>query len=494
MTRLSGLLAHRRAGVLLHITSLPGAQECGDLGADARAFVDFLVQCGATVWQTLPVTPTHVDGSPYQSMSAHAGETRLISLQGLTDAGWLPTLPPKAPGMPFGDWQSRCLQQAYQGFLKQGDIAEYESFMHANGYWLPDYALYVALREAHGRQAWIHWPPPLRDRDEPTLAAARAQYEEQIDLVCFEQFVFFRQWGLLREYANARGVALLGDMPIFVALDSADVWVDRHYFDLDANGNPNHVAGVPPDYFSETGQRWGNPLYRWPSMEADNFRWWLDRMKTLLSLYDGVRIDHFRGFEAYWEIPADQPTAVVGRWIEAPGHALLERFFDAFPEDKLSLIAENLGFITPEVEALRTSFNLPGMLILQFGFDGGSDNPAFPANHQENSVVYTGTHDNDTTLSWFAGLNDMQQQHVLGQCGYADLPMPRALMASAMASRAQLAIVPMQDILELGAGYRMNTPGTSSPKNWSWRFQWHQLKDDQTEWLQQAIALGVRAG
>jgi 4-alpha-glucanotransferase len=491
--KLSGLLAQRRAGVLLHITSLPGTQECGDLGADARVFVDFLARCGATVWQTLPITPTHLDGSPYQCMSAHAGETRLISIQGLVDAGWLPKLPDRAHGTPFRIWQAQCLQQANRNWLKQGETAAYENFIRANAYWLPDYALYVAIREARGKQGWIDWPQPLRDREEAALAAARLHFEKEIHSIYFEQFVFFQQWNALREYANARGVALLGDMPIFVALDSADVWVNRHYFDLDEYGHPNHVAGVPPDYFSVTGQRWGNPLYHWPSMEADDFRWWLDRMKTLLSLYDGVRIDHFRGFEAYWEIPANQPTAVVGRWVAAPGHALLARFFDAFPEDRLSLVAENLGFITPEVEALRTSFNLPGMLILQFGFDGGFDNPAYPANHHENSVVYTGTHDNDTTLSWFAELDDTQQQHVLGQCGYSDLPMPRALVASAMTSRAHLAIVPMQDILELGAGHRMNLPGTSSPENWSWRFQWHQLSDEQQEWLQQAIAFGHRA-
>ncbi|QFY41799.1 4-alpha-glucanotransferase [Candidatus Methylospira mobilis] len=494
MTKLSGLLARRRAGVLLHITSLPGTQACGDLGADARAFVDFLAKCGASVWQTLPVTPTHLDGSPYQSMSAHAGETRLISLQELAAAGWLPESALLNKKGSLSEWHKSSLQQAYKGFLKRGDTAEYESFILANAYWLPDYALYVALREAHGEQAWIHWPQPLRDRDESALAAARARYARAIDRVCFEQFVFFLQWERLRKYANGKGVALLGDMPIFVALDSADVWVERHYFDLDAEGHPNHIAGVPPDYFSITGQRWGNPLYRWECMEADNFRWWLDRMKTLQRLFDGIRIDHFRGFEAYWEIPSDQPTAVVGRWVKAPGHALLERFFDVFPENQLSLIAENLGFITPEVEALRTEFNLPGMAILQFGFDGSPDNPAYPENHVENCVVYSGTHDNDTTLSWFTMLSEEQQCRVLDACGYPDLAMPRALMACAMASRAQLAIVPMQDILELGVGYRMNTPGTSTPENWSWRFQWRQLRDEQAEWLQQAIASGVRAG
>lgn len=488
MTNLSSLLSQRRAGVLLHITSLPGKQPCGDLGEEARAFVDFLKRCGVKVWQTLPVTPTHEDGSPYQCMSAHAGETRLISLQGLVEAGWLRELPHRSAGMPFDQWQAYCLQLAYEGFLKQGDSSKYQRFIHDNAYWLPDYALYMVLREQHGKQAWIHWPQPLRDREELALAEARVHFKRQIDQVVFEQFVFFRQWSGLRDYANSRNVALLGDMPIFVALDSADVWVDRHYFDLDSLGHPNHVAGVPPDYFTEFGQRWGNPLYNWTNMESDAFRWWTDRMKTLLALYDGVRIDHFRGFEAYWEIPADQPTAVQGRWVEAPGQALLNHLFQAFPAGELSLVAENLGFITPEVEALRTSFDLPGMLILQFGFDGGEANPGFPPNHTENSVVYTGTHDNDTTLSWFTGLEEEQKQHILTQCGYPDLPMPRALMACAMTSRANLAIVPMQDVLELGAGHRMNTPGTSCADNWSWRFQWHQLADEQAEWLKKLVA------
>jgi 4-alpha-glucanotransferase len=488
MTKLAGLLAQRRAGVLLHITSLPGNQECGDLGDDARAFVDFLVCCGITVWQTLPVTPTHDDGSPYQCMSAHAGDPRLISLRGLEGAGWLPKLPRRNAGSLFSEWRERCLCRAYQAFVKQERSSAYQSFVDVNDYWLPDYALYVALRDHHGKAAWTQWPQPLRDRDASALGFARRQFAKQIGRVYFEQFVFFQQWNELRQYANARDVALLGDMPIFVAHDSADVWANQHYFDLDAAGNPNHVAGVPPDYFSETGQRWGNPLYNWTSMEADGFQWWTHRMKTLLTQFDGVRIDHFRGFEAYWEIPSDQPTAMHGRWAPAPGHALMQHFAQVFQDSDITLIAENLGVITPEVEALRTEFNIPGMAILQFAFDGSNDNPYLPAHHQDHSVVYTGTHDNDTTASWFAGLDETQQRTVMTQCGYPELPMPRALTACALTSNAHLAVIPMQDVLELGVGYRMNTPGTSGMENWRWRFRWDQLRDDQAVWFRHMVA------
>lgn len=304
----------------------------------------------------------------------------------------------------------------------------------------------------------------------------------------FEQFVFFEQWQALRDYAHAKGVILFGDIPIFVAGDSADVWSRQKDFDLDPSGQPRVVAGVPPDYFSATGQRWGNPHYRWERMEANGFAWWLDRFRSQLALYDWVRIDHFRGFEAYWEIPAASATAMEGRWVQAPGEALLATLIASVGDGNLPLIAENLGIITPEVEALRERFNIPGMLILQFAFDGGSGNPYLPHNHTPNNVVYTGTHDNDTTLSWFEDLALGQREHVYRYLGEPSAGMPEALVQCALASVAKLAILPMQDVLGLGKGHRMNSPGTTVG-NWNWRFSWDQVSEQGIARLADSIRL-----
>jgi 4-alpha-glucanotransferase len=334
----------------------------------------------------------------------------------------------------------------------------------------------MALREEQGGRAWQDWPENLRDRDPTALEAAQKRLSRSLQQVCFEQFIFFRQWQSLRDYANRRGILLFGDIPIFVAGDSADVWSRRDEFDLNAEGRPRVVAGVPPDYFSATGQRWGNPHYRWNLMEANGFQWWLERFRSQLALYDWVRVDHFRGFEAYWEIPAESDTAMQGHWVPAPGQALLETLVGTLGNGRLPLIAENLGIITPEVEALRERFDIPGMLILQFAFDGGPGNPYLPHNHNPNDVVYTGTHDNDTTVSWFEDLSQDQQSHIKDYLGNLDSSMPDALIRCAMASVAKLAIIPLQDILSLGKGHRMNTPGTVVD-NWQWRFEWDQITD-----------------
>lgn len=443
----------------------------GELGADAHAFVDFMAAAGLSVWQMLPLGPTHEDGSPYQCLSAHAGNTRLICLRRLVDYGWLEAeaLRGEAGG------QAAALRRARAGFLARADAAarqDYARFCERHRGWLEDYVLFAALRQASGGRPWWDWAPELRAREPEALGAERRRLEEELEQRRFEQYLFFRQWMELKRYANDRGILLFGDMPIFVALDSADVWASPELFDLDAQGKPRAVAGVPPDYFSATGQRWGNPLYLWERMAADGFAWWKARIRSQHELFDLIRIDHFRGFEAYWAVPAHEPTAMHGQWIKAPGEALFTALLAEFGD--LPLVAEDLGVITPEVEALRDRFGLPGMKILQFAFEGGATNPYLPHNHVENCVVYTGTHDNNTTRGWFESLPPEVAGQVLEYLGRPQEPMPWPLIRAAFASVARLAVVPMQDLLELGAEARMNTPGTVEG-NWGWRFDWAQV-------------------
>lgn len=481
--RRAGILGTRSAGVLLHATSLPR----GDLGADAYSFVDLLAACGLSIWQALPLGPTHGDGSPYNCLSAHAGNPRLISAERLIEWGWL------APESREGG-HARWLPLARKGFeqrASEADRAALAAFSEKYRSWLPDYALYQALRDENQGTPWWEWPPAVRDREAQALAQARQRLAEAIAEVTFEQFVFFRQWEDLRAYAHQRGVRMFGDMPIFVARDSAEVWAHREYFTLDAHGKPLAVAGVPPDYFSKTGQRWGNPLYDWARMERDKFSWWLARMRTQLTLFDLIRIDHFRGFEAYWEIPAEEETAINGKWVNAPGDALFERLHREF--DPLPIVAEDLGLITPEVEALRKRHGIPGMAVLQFAFDGGTDNPYLPYRLTPDTVIYTGTHDNDTTRGWFEGLEPEKQQHVLEYLGRPDEPMPWPLIRAAFNSVARLAIVPFQDLLALGSEHRMNTPGTTEG-NWRWRFQWDQVPKDMPAHVRHLVGLYGRDG
>lgn len=491
MVQAHSILDRRRAGILLHITSLPGSPGNGDLGRDAYRFVDLLANCGISVWQTLPIGPTHSDGSPYQCLSAHAGNPLLINLEWLAERGWLAHGELRDSAEDPQEYRQHCLTQAYEGFRQNAGQEEQQAcaaFAERQGWWLDDFALFIALRGECGRKPWQEWHPPLRARNSSSLRAARKRLAESIGRIRFEQFVFFRQWQELRDYARQRGVLLFGDMPIFVAGDSADVWANRDMFDLTESGHARVVAGVPPDYFSATGQRWGNPHYDWPRIGADGFRWWLDRIRSQLELYDWLRIDHFRGFEAYWEIPAESETAMQGRWVKAPGAALLEAAFHNLGGAGLPLVAENLGIITPEVEELRERFDIPGMLILQFAFDGGPGNPYLPHNHTPNQVVYTGTHDNDTSLSWFESLPEWQQQYVRHYLGHPAAPMPMALVQCALASVARLAILPLQDILDLGRGHRMNTPGTTEG-NWYWRFAWDQVSGERMAELEGLVRL-----
>jgi 4-alpha-glucanotransferase len=467
--------SQRRAGVLLHPTSLPShhPDRCGDIGAQAHRFLAFLAATGIGVWQMLPIGPTHGDNSPYQSTSVYAGNSDLISINDLYDRGLLlrdEVHAPRAQAL------SLSAQRFAQRLLTDEKLAsDYRTFCTESSAWLDDYALFVAAREARDCRAWFDWEPALRDRNEAALTAERGREKARIDAVKFEQFIFFEQWRLLHEEAHRLGIALFGDIPIFVAHDSADVWAQPSLFQLDAEGQVLAVAGVPPDYFSTTGQRWGNPLYAWERMAQDNFAWWRARIAAQLRYFDLLRIDHFRGFEAYWEIPASCPTAIDGRWVKAPGQALLRAIFADYPQ--LPLVAENLGTITPEVEALRAEFHLPGMLILQFAFDGSRDNPYLPYRHSTCEVVYTGTHDNDTTLGWYQQLDWTTRTRVEDYLGFSGESMPRPLVRAALASVAALAIIPMQDLLELDGAHRMNTPGTVEG-NWRWQFDWSQLAEN----------------
>ena len=477
----------RTAGILLHITSLPGNGASGDLGGNAYRYVDFLQAAGMGIWQMLPIGPTQADGSPYQTISVHAGNPELIDLAPLVEEGWLP------PGvldrsLATGE-KAGLLAEAWRAFDAGADAQAREAldrFIGEESYWLEDYALFRVLHQANGERSWWEWPAALRRREPRALGQARRRLREPLAVIRFQQFNFYRQWLRLKAYANERGVRLFGDMPIFVAHDSAEVWAHQEMFDLDEQGHTRVVAGVPPDYFSATGQRWGNPLYRWDRMEADGFSFWVERMRTKLRLFDLVRVDHFRGFEAYWEIPASEEHAINGRWVEAPGDALFQRLYQVY--DPLPLVAEDLGVITPGVEALRRKYGLPGMKVLQFAFSGGPDNPYLPFRHEANSVVYTGTHDNDTTLGWYLGLDDGARAHVDEYLGYPREPMPWPLIRCAMASRSYMAVIPMQDAMGLDGAHRMNLPGTSEG-NWSWRFEWDQVDDDLASRLLRRVTL-----
>jgi 4-alpha-glucanotransferase len=474
-------MGRRRAGVILHPTSLPGGGRCGDLGPEAYHFVDFLAASGLSVWQTLPLGPTHEDLSPYQCLSVHAGNPRLISIERLVEAGWLDEGALECNPDSLEEHGTACLQAAYNGFQRRATEEEreaYRRFQHEHSAWLEDYALYQAIRRDQDGRSWLDWPQSLRDRSPQALAGARRRLAACVEQVRFEQYLFFSQWHALRRYANERDVLLFGDLPIFVAHDSAEVWARRDNFAVDEHGQAQVVAGVPPDYFSATGQRWGNPHYRWDRMEADGFQWWIERVATQLALFDLVRIDHFRGFESYWEIDAGAETAMDGRWVKAPGQALFERLEQVF--DPLPLVAEDLGIITPQVEALRRQFGLPGMKILQFAFDGNGANPYLPHHHEPCGVVYTGTHDNDTSLGWFDRLSREERERVRAYFGYATEAMPWLLIRAALASVAQLSILPMQDLLGLGSEHRMNTPGTQE-RNWVWRFHWGQVQPELAE-------------
>lgn len=482
MRRQANVFNRRRSGALLHITSLPS----GKMGTDAYRFVDFLHQSGMTLWQMLPLGPTHGDQSPYQCLSAHAGNNTLICFDQIRAQSWASLDPLET------DIQT-LTSAAYPQFERQASDelkAKFTAFCQAHAEWLEDYILFCEIRELHQNKAWFDWPQPFRQRDSFALNKVKSEQQLALNIRRFEQFIFFQQWHDLKQYANSKGILLFGDMPIFVAHDSADVWSNSKLFTLDEHGQSTRVAGVPPDYFSETGQRWGNPLYEWPEHQLEDYQWWQNRLTTQLALFDLIRIDHFRGFEACWEIPASCDTAMDGQWVKAPGEALFDKLIAVFGE--LPLVAEDLGIITDEVTALREKYAMPGMKILQFAFGGNADNPYLPHHHQYDSVAYTGTHDNDTTLGWHQALDPHTKAHIKQYVGDCNDDIVWQMNRVALKSVAQLAILPMQDILALDGRHRMNVPGTTEG-NWAWRFDWKWLDPKTSDNLKQLNEVYGRA-
>lgn len=501
----------RRFGVLLHPTSLCGRGGVGVLGAEARRFVDWLSASAATIWQVLPLGPTGYGNSPYATLSAFAGNPLLIDLESLVagellspeDLEILPQGSEKADFKQASEEQPKLLKKAWDRFKTGGARALHPAFhafcdRHSN--WLNDFAWFTALKSLNENKAWTEWPAEQRKKSPALLQKLEAEHGDRIGEAKFIQWLFFEQWSALQSYARSKSVQIMGDVPIFVAHDSADVWAHQELFDLKEDGRPSVVAGVPPDYFSETGQLWGNPLYRWDVMKARGYEWWLARLALMGQLCDIIRIDHFRGFEAYWEIPGDAKTAVGGRWVKGPGADLFRAIQNQLGE--LPFVAEDLGVITPEVEALRDGFNLPGMRILQFAFGGESSAPFLPHNHIPRSVTYLGTHDNDTTMGWLASIgfekalpapaadaspktlseykaNQKARAHLRDylqlRLGASASEANRALLRAAFASVSELSIVAMQDVLELGTSARMNTPA-GKDGNWEWRLLPDQLK------------------
>ncbi|MGB7872838.1 MAG: 4-alpha-glucanotransferase [Anaerolineales bacterium] len=483
----------RASGVLLHPTSLPGPYGIGDLGPSAFRFIDWLADSGCKLWQILPLGPTGYGDSPYQCFSAFAGNPYLISPDYLLRDDFLH--PDDLIEVPdFSDdsvdygriipWKLNLLERAFIRFKSAPKPVrqEYDRFCAENVSWLPDYALFMALKEANGGGAWGEWPEPLRKRDSDALTEAGKRLADAVERFTFYQFVFFRQWSAVREHAHQRGMQIIGDIPIFVAYDSADVWANPELFYLDEAGQPSVVAGVPPDYFSETGQLWGNPLYRWNVLKGREYDWWIARFRAILAQVDTIRLDHFRGFAGYWEIPAGSKTAESGRWVPGPGEEFLLTVKSALGDDStavgadLPIIAEDLGEITPDVIELRDQFNLPGMKILQFAFSG-PDNEFLPHNYPDHCVTYTGTHDNDTARGWYESAPEYERDYARRYLDTDGRGFAWELMRAGWASVAVYAIAPMQDLLGLGTEARMNFPSKLGG-NWSWRLSEDELNQE----------------
>jgi 4-alpha-glucanotransferase len=482
-------MIERSAGILLHPTSLPGKFGIGDLGNEAFKFIDFLEQAGQKLWQVFPLGPTGYGDSPYQCFSAFAGNPLLISpeilqeeiLLSAEDLHHHPRFNPHQ--IDYGkviDYKYSLLTKAFLNFKKASEKYKnvFNTFCEKNNDWLEDYALFMAAKNYHDGVEWTKWSEDIAFRKTNASEEWRKKLSDDVYFQKFIQFMFFRQWNDVRKYAHEKGITIIGDLPIFIAYDSVDLWANKNLFSVDEKGELLFVAGVPPDYFSETGQLWGNPIYKWKEMQNDDFLWWRKRISKLLEIVDIVRIDHFRGFDAYWEIPGDAPTAQTGRWVKAPG----EKFFNTLEKylGKLPIIAEDLGVITKSVEELRDKFNFPGIKILQFAFGPGMENKFLPHNHVKNCVVHTGSHDNDTTRAYFEkakkdnpGIYKFTQEYL----NYYGNNICQALIRAAYASIADIVVIPMQDILKLGNEARMNFPGTLGG-NWVWRFSWDQLPKD----------------
>ncbi|MBN1889655.1 MAG: 4-alpha-glucanotransferase [Thermoflexales bacterium] len=474
----------RAAGVLLHPTSLPGPDGIGDLGPWAYRWIDFLAATGSSLWQVLPLGPTGYGDSPYQCFSAFAGNPYLVSPQVLLEEGLLteadladrPSFP--AGRVDYGQvipWKLTLLDRAFARFQSEPAPslrAEFADFCSAQAYWLEDFALFMAIKEAHNDGgSWDGWPALLRGRNAPALQEARRTYAEAVQRHAFRQFLFFRQWSALHTYAAEKAITIIGDIPIFVAYDSADLWAHPELFYVDAKGHLTVVAGVPPDLFSPTGQLWGNPLYRWDVHAAAGYAWWVARLRATLQQVDLVRLDHFRGFAAYWEVKAGLPTAEKGRWVKGPGADLMQALQQALSHDhgtSLPIIAEDLGFITPDVAELRDGFGLPGMKVLSFAFGGDPDDIFLPHNYSANYVVYTSTHDNDTARGWYDKASEKERdfcRRYLARDGH-DISWDTIRLA--WSSVAKWAVTQLQDLLSLGSEARMNFPGRQAG-NWNWR-------------------------
>jgi 4-alpha-glucanotransferase len=478
------MLDKRSCGVLLHPTSLPGPGGIGTLGKNARRFVDLLAAMGMSYWQVLPLTPPACGNSPYSAFSAFAGNPLLIDLDQIVIDGDSAAIQyEKVPNETRVDFEAvsenkmELLQTAAATFLAN-DAAPYKQefwdFCNRTT-WLHNYALFMALKHRYKGRSWEKWPADYALLTPKTFEKASIELGAEIGIQKYIQWQFFRQWRDLRTYAAGKGIAIIGDIPIFVGYDSADVWSGRELFLLDSKGKPTVVAGVPPDYFSATGQLWGNPLFDWEEMGRQKYAWWIERFQSMLELFDIIRVDHFRGFEAAWHVPAGEKTAVNGTWVKAPGTILFDAIFNAL--GKLPVIAEDLGIITPDVVALRERYDFPGMKIVQFAFDSGPSNPYLPHNHQKRSVVYTGTHDNDTTAGWYASLSGTQRKRVNYYVGSKGDDAVACLIRTVLMSVADTAILPLQDLFRSGSEARMNVPGTAFG-NWGWRFTWDMVTRD----------------
>ncbi len=493
----------RTSGVLLHPTSLPGPHGSGDFGAAAFHFIDWLAAAGQKLWQILPLGGIGPGNSPYMSSSAFAGNVLLIDLAELQQRGWLDAAD-LVPDAGFNDqrlsfgavvpFRMQRLARAADRFAQiatDEERADLETFCKHHHTWLDDYALYMALSDHFHGGNWSWWDAPLAARERQAMKAALLAHAPRIAFWKFCQWCFFRQWQRIKAYANERGIEVMGDIPIFIAYESAEVWARPELFELDDKGVPTVVAGVPPDAFTSDGQRWGNPLYRWSAHAKERYAWWVERIRRTFELVDVVRIDHFRGFAAYWEIDAKEPTAIHGHWKPGPGEALFKAIGRAL--GPLPIIAEDLGVITPDVHALRKKFAFPGMRILQFAFNGGSDNTYLPHNHEPDSVVYTGTHDNDTTQGWWAAAAPTEQQHVRDVLATDAREIHWDLIRCACASVADTALYPLQDVLGLPGEHRMNFPGKGEGF-WEWRFSWDQVRPEHAQRLAQLCRIYRRDG
>lgn len=480
----------RSSGVLLHLSSLPGDEGIGCMGKDAYQFIDLLAKAKQKIWQILPLGPVGYGNSPYQCYSAFAGNPmfidiqllvndRLVSKSAVTDQHFKPRM------VEFDrveEWKMTLFREAFENFQKYFDRykEEYDNFMRHHSWWLNDYALFRAIKTKYAEAVWNTWDKELVKRDSKPMEDAYKELHADIDFHRFLQFLFFRQWFRLKEYANSKGVQIFGDIPLYVSYDSADVWANQDIFQLDEDSKPVLVGGVPPDYFSETGQLWGNPVFDWKRIEERNFDWWLARIHFNLHLFDKLRVDHFRGLESYWAVDAAEETAIVGEWLPAKGSELFTRLKQQLGE--MNIIAEDLGLITPEVEKLREDFGLPGMKVLQFAFGSDETDVNLPHNYDANFVAYTGTHDNDTTLGWFNSIEKPEKKVLRRYLSGKGKELVRQMIEYIWASSAKMAIIPMQDVLGLDTEARMNTPGTASG-NWTWRFTWAQLRPNHLRFL-----------